>query len=509
MGSAIHKDSLRGYLRKKKGKMISRIFLWPVEVRLFFVIWLVYVVHVVPGGGVNPNRYFDLTYSLVEHRTIAIDNYHENTIDKAFKDGHYYSAGLPGPSLLAIPAYLTFKMFYYFVPESIKSEISQVQSFKTRQSGFYQQDTTSFFISTIWITWFALSSVSALASVFLFRTLNNLGVARNYALLATVLYAWGTPVFFYSTTYFSHVFHASFAIFALYFLSTMPASPGWQRLIGLGLLCGSTILIEYQGMIVIAGFGLYILWKYGGKALVLYSVGAVALVTLLLIYNTMAFDAPLLTPHQFLVGPNRETTHGFGLLGFTLPTFPRMWGLVFSLNRGLFLYSPILCLAPLGWLICLRQQRSLVGFSVLSILVSLSLLAMIAGFQDWGGGAAFGPRYLIMSFPFLIIGVAIALERIPRSIWIPLAFVSILTNWLGAQYGFAVDVFEPYLVFLQDGFTLPSLSAIISHSGSDNLFSTIIERFWPGILFGYALFIGLLGMILVGIASKTSTKGDL
>jgi len=65
---------------------------------------------VVPGGGVNPNRYFDLTYSLVDHGTISIDNYHENTIDKAFKDGHYYSAGLPGPSILGIPAYLIFKV---------------------------------------------------------------------------------------------------------------------------------------------------------------------------------------------------------------------------------------------------------------------------------------------------------------------------------------------------------------------------------------------------------------
>ena len=136
------------------------------EVKLFLTIWLVYFVFVVPGGGANPNRYFDLIHSIVDQQTIEIDAYHENTIDKAFRDGHYYSAGLVGPSLIGIPAYLTFKVVYGFVPPSLLKAISGIQSFKQgNASGIYQTDTAAFFLSTIWITWLALMPLSAFGAI--------------------------------------------------------------------------------------------------------------------------------------------------------------------------------------------------------------------------------------------------------------------------------------------------------------------------------------------------------
>ncbi len=121
---------------------------WKFEILIGGLVWLVYFVHVVPGGGVNPNRYFDLTHSIVNHKVLNIDEYQENTIDKAYKDGHYYSVGLPGPSLAAIPAYFVFKAIYSLLPDSWLEQISTVQSYKQGTSGFYLQDTTDFFLST-------------------------------------------------------------------------------------------------------------------------------------------------------------------------------------------------------------------------------------------------------------------------------------------------------------------------------------------------------------------------
>ena len=56
-------------------------------------------------SGYNQNVRFDLTRAMVERGTLTIDAYHENTLDKAFRDGHYYCDKPPGISFLGAPAY--------------------------------------------------------------------------------------------------------------------------------------------------------------------------------------------------------------------------------------------------------------------------------------------------------------------------------------------------------------------------------------------------------------------
>ena len=55
------------------------------------------------GAGWNQNSRFDLVRAIVEQGTLRIDAYDENTGDKAFANGHYYSDKAPGLALLAVP----------------------------------------------------------------------------------------------------------------------------------------------------------------------------------------------------------------------------------------------------------------------------------------------------------------------------------------------------------------------------------------------------------------------
>src|SRR5260370_11539675 len=55
------------------------------------------------GGGWNQNSRFDLLRAIVEQHTLRIDDYHENTQDKAHFQGHYYSDKAPGLVFLAVP----------------------------------------------------------------------------------------------------------------------------------------------------------------------------------------------------------------------------------------------------------------------------------------------------------------------------------------------------------------------------------------------------------------------
>src|SRR5919202_1437208 len=55
------------------------------------------------GGGWNQNSRFDLSRALVEHGTLQIDAYADNTGDKAVFQGHTYSDKAPGEGLTTAP----------------------------------------------------------------------------------------------------------------------------------------------------------------------------------------------------------------------------------------------------------------------------------------------------------------------------------------------------------------------------------------------------------------------
>jgi hypothetical protein len=477
------------------------------DIGLFLIVWIVYAVHVVPGGGANPNRYLDLIYSGIDEGTLAIDDYHENTVDKAFKDGHYYTAGLPGPSLAGVPAYLAFKAVYPLIPGSLLNSISSIKSFQEGvNTGFYQKDNQAFFLSSIWLTVFVLSVISALAVVLFFHLLLNLGVTRTYALIAAAIYAWGTLIFFYSTTFYSHVFAAALAVAALFCLSRMDTVPSLKWSVGSGFLTGLAILMEYQGFIIAACVGLFVLYRWGIRRFIGYGTGAAVPLGVLMAYNWRAFGGPLNLAQQYLAGPNKERFFAGGILGFVLPTPDRLLGLTILPERGLFVYCPILLLMFVGWSVMLRSQSpKLPGIARLSILASIGLFLFNASAGDWQAGASYGPRYLTSAVPFMMIGVAFALPVVSRWVWIPLAAVSLLNNWLGAQVGFAADVFDLWRKFLNQGFVLPSVSAVISHSrGTNPLLSFIIQWGWM-IDLGYLLLILLLVRVLMGAVTDPSS----
>jgi hypothetical protein len=477
------------------------------EARLFLVVWLVYALHVVPGGGAGANRYFDLTHSLVNEHTVAIDAYHENTIDKGFKDGHYYSVGLPGPSLLGIPAYVIFKGVYRVLPEKLLKPLANVQSYKQgKQGGFYQKDNTEFFLSTIWITLFSLSLISALAAVFLFKLFLGLGVSRSNSLLATAAYAFGTPVFFYSTSNFNAGYGASFVIFALYLLLKISTSARTATFFWLGLSVSAAVLMEYQALFLAAGATVYVLVKWKPKTCWSFFLGAAIPCAILFVYNMAAFGGPFHSAYEYVVGPNAKF-HNVGALGFTIPRPSRLFGLTFATHRGLFIYSPILLLSFVGFASALRQRKQPAYPIVwLSMLAAVGVWLWIASFEAWDGSSAFGPRLLVSILPFMAIGVALAMAKVPKMISVPLIVLSIATNWLGAQYGFAENIWEPWQTFWRSGFTLPALSAITSHSRSENaLASFVTNRMWVITAIYAAMIIGCF-VLLIGSRQRNRTR---
>src|SRR5438270_11764488 len=102
------------------------------------------------------------------------------------------------------------------------------------------------------------------------------------------------------------------------------------------------------------------------------------------------------------------------------PSIGALYGITVSPYRGLFFMSPILLLAFAGF-VAIKRDRE---FWAIVAIVTIFIL-VIASFNGWNGGFAFGPRYLVPIIPLL--GIPMMAARM-RMIWIPVVIVSVGLN---------------------------------------------------------------------------------
>jgi hypothetical protein len=110
-------------------------------------------------------------------------------------------------------------------------------------------------------------------------------------------------------------------------------------------------------------------------------------------------------------------------------------GLLLSPGKGLFVWSPVLALLllPLGTVLAKppaeASRRRLVTFSLLT---ALALLLVYSRYVAWWGGRTYGPRYATDLLPFLLLPVAVGLERWldRRAFWIPFTALFLLSSYV-------------------------------------------------------------------------------
>jgi len=88
--------------------------------------------------------------------------------------------------------------------------------------------------------------------------------------------------------------------------------------------------------------------------------------------------------------------------GFMRWMDPQVWAVLFSLNHGLFSWTPAVLVAVLG-LAVLVARHPFVGWS--SVAVVLTTVYINAAVVDWWAGEAFGARRFISSTPFFALGL--------------------------------------------------------------------------------------------------------
>jgi hypothetical protein len=333
-----------------------------------------------------------LTYALVDRGTVFIDGLDQQTNDKAFFRGRFYSDKLPGYSLLAA------------VPYELTRTVLRLPPHPLNLKAF------AYWPADYWVTLGTSGLLSALTGVLLVGLARDLGCDPRRSALVALAYGLATPAYAYATLSYGHQASA-FALLASFALlwRSGRVRPG-RRAFWAGLLAAYAAVIELQVGPVAAILGLYLVVQVvGGRRpfanIADFAVGAALPTLLLLGYNQLAFGSPWdmgYFHHAMAIFARVHTTQN--PLGLRPPDWSKAPLLLWGEYRGLVFYAPILVLALPGWVVLVARRTW--GMALVSASVVAAVILVNLSYPEWTGGWSTGPRLLVPLLPFAMLPVA-------------------------------------------------------------------------------------------------------
>jgi hypothetical protein len=248
----------------------------------------------------------------------------------------------------------------------------------------------------------------------LFWTIAGLAVLRRLldrhfsdrvtaATLATILL--GTNLYHYATfdSSFSHAY--SFFLLAAFLDLTerWHARPLRSTSILLGIVAGLIVLTRHTNAMFLVFFPL---WGVCDRATLARRAASIAREWRLA--GLAAIVAALVVTPQMAIyyqATGQPLISSYGSLGFHFRS-PRLFGVLFSVQKGLFFWSPLLLLACAGLVMAGRSRHAVRAIILPATIVLAVDTYLIASWWDWQFGASFGHRGFVDTLPIFAIGLA-------------------------------------------------------------------------------------------------------
>jgi hypothetical protein len=381
--------------------------------------------------------------------TAHIDQWHWETHDIAWTNGHYYSVKPPGLVLATFPFYAALKgagAQRLAHDARVRAEADGARPWGARalpiaQYGYLEEralDARDAIADDAPLTWvLVLIGVLVPALVLLVLVARCVErVAPGTGTAAALTLGVSTLILPFSTLYFSHVLSAVLAFGAFVIAWREREGPSRPARLALaGLLAGLAIVFEYPLAIAALVVGLYVISRSpAGLASLLrrgvaYGAGVVAGVLPLLAYQWWAFGSPLHMTYANAVATTGLTGHDIlglndgGFFGITAPRLVDGLALLVG-GRGLLTLTPVLAIAAAGVVLMHREGRRAEARTIGGL--ALAYLVYNAGYWLPFGGGSPGPRFLIPIIPFLAVGLGPAWRRWPAQT-LALAVISTTT----------------------------------------------------------------------------------
>jgi hypothetical protein len=250
------------------------------------------------------------------------------------------------------------------------------------------------------------------------------------ATLATVLL--GTNLYHYATFDSSYSHPYSFFLFAAFLDLTEQwyARPRPGTSVLLGLVAGLIVLTRHTNALFLMFFPLYGVTNAAEfrarLALIARERWLVALATIV----AATVVSPQLAIYYQATG--RAFVSSYGDLGFNFGS-PHLMQVLFSVQKGLFFWCPVLLTSGAGFVWLARSNTSARAFVLPSLLFLLVDTYIIASWWDWQFGGSFGHRGFVDTLPIFAIGMAgcfawLSAHRHVQRLVFPLVVLAIALN---------------------------------------------------------------------------------
>lgn len=444
---------------------------------LFLTAWLLYSIHF----ATNVVREHYPAFSLVDHFTLKVDEYQGFHPDIfVHRDGHSYVGSNVAVSVFAAIPLFVFDPVLDLLERHRNNQLAALDAppdatYRTRHANsrvFFKLIRERgldlrFGGATVVTSVFFMAPISALSVVLMFHILVLRGVKKRSAVRLTLLFAFGTPMFFRTAPINPNMFmmHAVFlSFFLLWVRPDLQFPVSLRNRVGAGFLAGIALATDYGGVpLLLLLYGYLFLsrlstasWQASFRESFAFVTGSIPPVLFLLYTQWAMYGNPFL-PGQYWMPDVNYTDLGWR--GFDWPSPDLLLLNLFHPSYGMYLYGPLLMigLAPSIWyakreLVFPRRERRFVAIMMLVLLIfyavnQYSRMQFNSGF-----------RYLVPLVPFIFLAATDHLIRMPRNWLIGVSGVALIHSWVLAA------VREPPLdswrIFLTEGIQLPWLTVL-------------------------------------------------
>lgn len=248
--------------------------------------------------------------------------------------------------------------------------------------------------------------------------------SNTYAVSLAFLFGIASIAWPYAGIYISQPFVGFLLLTAVYLLAAYKAT-STRALLGAGLVLGWAVLTRIDSIPLVAIVILYGMVKFyqqglGWKQIIIRCIWlGTPVVAAVFVYLSQSY---LRTGSWFQVGYADE--------GWDIPFYVGLYGLLFSLGKGIIFYSPLSLLAAIGWV--KLWQRGWKAETILVAALTGVQLATYASWWAWEGGEIWGPRFLVSTHALLLVGLLPWIdETLPRTPLLIVIGVSFLVQIIG------------------------------------------------------------------------------